>query len=122
MDERVRSIVLTDARTAVRHIQARQLREQLLRSQMTPVVASQAARGELPAQRHDLFVQLDKAQRRFLSDALLTGSQPPINDTKTYENGKKIVPSYLLKPVSVDASNWKAILIDSGYYKESQIH
>ncbi|WP_323052986.1 multiple monosaccharide ABC transporter substrate-binding protein [Siculibacillus lacustris] len=55
-------------------------------------------------------------------DALLTGSQPPINDTKTYDNGKKVVPSYLLKPVSVDKSNWKAILIDSGYYKESQIH
>jgi putative multiple sugar transport system substrate-binding protein len=32
-----------------------------------------------------------------------------------------VVPSYLLKPVSVDASNWKAVLIDSGYYKESQI-
>jgi len=53
-------------------------------------------------------------------NALQTGSTPQINDTKTYDNGKKVVPSYLLKPVSVDASNWKAILIDSGYYKESQ--
>ena len=32
-----------------------------------------------------------------------------------------VVPSYLLKPVSVDVSNWKPVLIDSGYYKESQI-
>jgi putative multiple sugar transport system substrate-binding protein len=33
----------------------------------------------------------------------------------------KIVPSYLLKPVSVDISNWKKVLVtDSGYYKESQ--
>jgi putative multiple sugar transport system substrate-binding protein len=55
-------------------------------------------------------------------DALLSGGKPEVNDTKTYENGKKIVPSYLLKPVSVDASNWKQILVDSGYYKESQIH
>lgn len=54
-------------------------------------------------------------------DALLSGKQPEINDTKTYNNGVKVVPSYLLKPVSVDASNWKPILIDSGYYKESQI-
>ena len=54
-------------------------------------------------------------------DAVLGGGQPPINDTKTYDNGKKIVPSFLLKPVSVDASNWKAILVDSGYYKESQV-
>ena len=54
-------------------------------------------------------------------DAMMAGKKPEINDTKTYNNGVKIVPSYLLKPVAVDASNWHAILIDSGYYKESQI-
>ena len=54
-------------------------------------------------------------------DAMLSGRKPEINDTKTYNNGVKIVPSYLLKPVSVDASNWKEVLIGSGYYKESQI-
>ena len=54
-------------------------------------------------------------------DALLSGKQPPINDTKTYNNGVKVVPSYLLKPVSVDKSNWKPVLVDSGYYKESQL-
>ena len=54
-------------------------------------------------------------------DAMMAGKKPEINDTKTYNNGKKIVPSYLLKPVAVDATNWKPILIDSGYYKESQI-
>jgi len=53
-------------------------------------------------------------------DALLTGKQPEVNDTKTYENGVKVVPSYLLKPVSVDLSNWKQVLIGSGYYQESQ--
>ena len=56
-----------------------------------------------------------------LVDAVLAGKQPEINDTKTYNNGVKVVPSYLLKPVSVDASNWKQTLVDSGYYKESQI-
>jgi len=54
-------------------------------------------------------------------DAVLTGKQPEINDTKTYHNGVKVVPSYLLKPVPVDASNWKKVLVDSGYYKEQQI-
>jgi putative multiple sugar transport system substrate-binding protein len=53
-------------------------------------------------------------------DAMLAGRQPEVNDTKTYNNGVKVVPSYLLKPVSVDASNWKQALVDSGYYKESQ--
>ncbi|PGH58557.1 sugar ABC transporter substrate-binding protein [Azospirillum palustre] len=54
-------------------------------------------------------------------DDLLAGRTPQVNDTKTYDNGKKVVPSYLLKPVSVDSSNWKQVLVDGGYYKESQI-
>ncbi|HYE01519.1 MAG TPA: multiple monosaccharide ABC transporter substrate-binding protein [Alphaproteobacteria bacterium] len=54
-------------------------------------------------------------------DAMLAGGKPEINDTKTYNNGVKVVPSYLLKPVSVDASNWKDVLIGSGYYTEAQL-
>jgi putative multiple sugar transport system substrate-binding protein len=54
-------------------------------------------------------------------DATLSGKEVEVNDTKTYENGVKTVPSYLLKPVSVDASNWKETLIASGYYTESQV-
>jgi putative multiple sugar transport system substrate-binding protein len=34
----------------------------------------------------------------------------------------KVVPSYLLKPVVVDKSNWENVLIDSGYYKKAQIN
>ncbi|XAH24998.1 multiple monosaccharide ABC transporter substrate-binding protein [Xylophilus sp. GW821-FHT01B05] len=56
-----------------------------------------------------------------MADAMLAGKTPEVNDTKTYNNGVKVVPSYLLKPVSVDASNWKSVLVDSGYYKESQV-
>ncbi|NRF71143.1 sugar-binding protein [Aquincola sp. S2] len=56
-----------------------------------------------------------------LVDAVLAGKQPEINDTKTYNNGTKVVPSYLLKPVAVDSGNWKKVLVDSGYYKESQL-
>nr|WP_282096881.1 sugar-binding protein [Brucella abortus] len=54
-------------------------------------------------------------------DALMSGKEPEVNDTKTYNNGVKVVPSYLLKPVIVDKSNWKQVLVDSGYYKEDQI-
>jgi putative multiple sugar transport system substrate-binding protein len=54
-------------------------------------------------------------------DALLGGGEPEINDTKTYDNGVKVVPSYLLEPVSVDSSNWEEILIGSGYYTMDQI-
>lgn len=56
-----------------------------------------------------------------LVDAVLAGKKPEINDTKTYNNGVKVVPSYLLKPVAVDTGNWKKTLVDSGYYKESQL-
>lgn len=54
-------------------------------------------------------------------DASLSGKEVEVNDTKTYENGVKTVPSYLLKPVSVDANNWKETLIASGYYTENQV-
>jgi putative multiple sugar transport system substrate-binding protein len=54
-------------------------------------------------------------------NAVLGGSEPEINDTTTYDNGVKVVPSYLLEPVSVDASNWEKVLIDSGYYAMDQI-
>ncbi|WP_407184163.1 multiple monosaccharide ABC transporter substrate-binding protein [Bradyrhizobium centrosematis] len=53
-------------------------------------------------------------------DAALGGKQVPVNDTKTYENGIKTVPSYLLKPVVVYKDNWEKVLVDSGYYKKSQ--
>lgn len=53
--------------------------------------------------------------------ALLEGSEPQINDTKTYDNGKKVVPAYLLQPVTVDKSNWEKVLIDSGYYQKNQV-
>lgn len=53
-------------------------------------------------------------------DAVLGGKEVTINDTKTYDNGVKVVPSYLLKPVVVDKTNWEKVLIDSGYYKRSQ--
>ncbi|MBR0823995.1 sugar-binding protein [Bradyrhizobium manausense] len=53
-------------------------------------------------------------------DAALAGKQVTVNDTKTYENGVKTVPSFLLKPVVVYKDNWEKVLVDSGYYKKAQ--
>lgn len=53
--------------------------------------------------------------------AVLEGKDAEVNDTETYDNGKKVVPSYLLEPVLVDKDNYKEVLIDSGYYKEDEI-
>ena len=52
---------------------------------------------------------------------MLAGKEPQVNDTKTYNNGVKVVPSYLLQPVPVDKSNWEKTLIDSGYYTKEQL-
>ena len=54
-------------------------------------------------------------------NAVLQGKEPEVNDTKTYENGVKVVPSYLLKPVAVTKENYKQVLVDGGYYKEDQL-
>ncbi|WP_174802667.1 multiple monosaccharide ABC transporter substrate-binding protein [Martelella limonii] len=55
-------------------------------------------------------------------EAIGEGKEPEINDTSTYNNGDKVVPSYLLEPVIVTKDNWKQILVDdSGYYTMQQV-
>ena len=54
-------------------------------------------------------------------DAAMSGKEPTVNDTKTYDNGKKVVPSYLLKPVALDKANAKEVLVGAGYYTAEQI-
>jgi putative multiple sugar transport system substrate-binding protein len=56
-----------------------------------------------------------------MADSLLTGGTPEVNDTKTYDNGVKVVPAFLLDPVSVDKTNYQKVLIDSGYYTQAQL-
>lgn len=54
-------------------------------------------------------------------DSIMTGKTVEINDTKTYNNGVRVVPSYLCEPVFATAKNYKELLIDSGYYKASDL-
>jgi putative multiple sugar transport system substrate-binding protein len=56
-----------------------------------------------------------------MGNALLTGGTPEVNDTKQYNNGVKVVPAYLLQPVSVDKSNYQHVLVDGGYYTAAQL-
>ncbi len=53
--------------------------------------------------------------------ALLAGKAAQVNDTKTYNNGKKIVPSFLLESTIVTKDNITKALVDSGYYKADQL-
>jgi putative multiple sugar transport system substrate-binding protein len=54
-------------------------------------------------------------------DAVMQGKEPEINDTKTYNNEVKVVPSYLLTPYSVGKDDITKMLVDSGYYTADQI-
>jgi putative multiple sugar transport system substrate-binding protein len=56
-----------------------------------------------------------------LVDTVLSGGTPEGLDTKTYDNGVKVVPSILLTPYEVDASNYKQLVIDSGYLKPEDV-
>ncbi|SDG58949.1 putative multiple sugar transport system substrate-binding protein [Lentzea fradiae] len=56
-----------------------------------------------------------------MADAVLKGTKPEVNNTTDYDNGEKVVPSFLLQPVPVDKSNYQKELIDSGYYTADQL-
>jgi putative multiple sugar transport system substrate-binding protein len=56
-----------------------------------------------------------------MGNALLTGNKPIVNDTASYDNGVKKVPTYLLQPVAVDRDNYKTLLVDGGYYTEANL-
>lgn len=54
-------------------------------------------------------------------NAVLTGSEPEINDTETYNNNVFVVPSYLCTPVAVDVNNYEEIIVGGGYYTAEQL-
>ena len=56
-----------------------------------------------------------------MADAVLKGQTPQTNNTKDYDNGVKVVPSQLLESVIIYKSNYKKELVDTGYYKESDL-
>ena len=54
-------------------------------------------------------------------NAVLTGSEPEINDTTTYDNNVIVVPSYLCTPVAVDKDNYQEVIVEGGYYTAEQL-
>lgn len=55
------------------------------------------------------------------AESFLAGEEPEANDTETYENGVKVVPSFLLESDIVYKDNIQSLLIDSGYWTEDQV-
>jgi putative multiple sugar transport system substrate-binding protein len=56
-----------------------------------------------------------------MADAVLKGQKPSVNNEKDYNNGVKVVPSQLLESVIIYKSNYKSVLVDGGYWKESDL-
>lgn len=53
--------------------------------------------------------------------AVGSGEEPTVNDTETYDNGVKVVPSYLLEPVPVEEADVETVLVESGYYSADDL-
>lgn len=74
-------------------------------------------------QTQTVFKDTRELAKKAVSMALsiLEGSEAEVNDTETYDNGVKIVPSYLLEPQSVDKDNVESLLVESNYYTKEEL-
>jgi putative multiple sugar transport system substrate-binding protein len=61
------------------------------------------------------------AQAVLVTEAYLNGEEPEANDTETYDNGVKVVPSYLLASDIVYADTVTSLLVDSGYWTAEEV-
>ncbi|MNB85389.1 Multiple sugar-binding periplasmic receptor ChvE precursor [compost metagenome] len=61
------------------------------------------------------------AQTVGMVESVLKGQEAEVNDTKSYNNGVKVIPAYLLDPVSVDKDNVQKEIVDQNYYTKEEI-
>ncbi|MEV7799745.1 multiple monosaccharide ABC transporter substrate-binding protein [Microbacterium foliorum] len=55
------------------------------------------------------------------AEAMLEGDEPEANDTETYDNGVKVVPSFLLQSDIVYQDTITSLLVDSGYWTQAEV-
>ncbi len=98
-------------------------------SQPYPVVTGQDA--ELASVKSILadeqFATIYKDTRTLASkavdmvDSIANGEEPEVNNTTDYDNGVKVVPSYLLESEIVVKDNVESVLVDGGYYTAQEL-
>lgn len=54
-------------------------------------------------------------------DQIVKGETVEVNDTESYDNGRIVVPSYLLTPVVITKDNVQEQLVDSGFYTAADL-
>lgn len=52
---------------------------------------------------------------------IVEGGTVDVNDEETYDNGVKVVPTYLLDPQVVTPDTVESVLVDSGFYKAEDL-
>jgi putative multiple sugar transport system substrate-binding protein len=52
---------------------------------------------------------------------VLNGKEPEVNDTTTYNNKIKVVPSYLHQSVIITKDNLIKEVVDTGYYTKEEV-
>ena len=84
--------------------------------------------GMLTAGGHDVWLlgrrreAVDTINREGLTiQQISKGEKVEVNDEKSYNNGVKVVPSFLLEPEVVTKDTVKSKLIDSGFLKASDV-
>ncbi len=60
-------------------------------------------------------------QAVIVTQTFLEGNTPEANDTETYDNGVKVVPSFLLPVDIVYADTVQSLLVDSGYFTAEEV-
>ena len=61
------------------------------------------------------------AQVATMVDEIVAGGDVTVNDTETYDNGNKVVPTFLLPPQVVTPDTIQEYLVDSEYFKASDL-
>lgn len=56
-----------------------------------------------------------------MANAILSETEVKVNDTTSYDNGVKVVPTYYLNPEAVDINNYEEVLIGSGYFTSEDL-
>src|SRR5690625_240117 len=56
-----------------------------------------------------------------MTDQIVTGADVEVNDTETYDNGAKVVPTYLLEPEAVTKDSVESSLVESGFYSAEDL-
>ncbi|GAA1851470.1 multiple monosaccharide ABC transporter substrate-binding protein [Myceligenerans crystallogenes] len=54
-------------------------------------------------------------------DQIVKGEEVEVNDTESYDNGVKVVPSYLLQPQVVTKDDVEEVLVGSGFYDAADL-